>query len=179
MKPEELLKQIDFEFVEDRVMSWLSTATHYESIWLDFESIGLDFCGEKRMSLMIPDGTRPQREDFVWCLPVPTDEWEVIHALSHKFGGEAPNEVRYVNRIGARRQQIVIVLWDEQRHSEEQILEACAWLRLIKDVRRPLYVVPHARTQAGITSLIQRSMGENPMLIQSTDSLSDPPEVGS
>lgn len=162
------MKDLDFSKLEQQVDAYFTRAEYYDSIAFgDFHK------GDIRMALMIPDGNRPQREDFVWCLPIPTDDWLKIHALADKFKGVAPNGIRYVRRIGARQVAIILVLWHEGTTSEDQILEACAYLRLIKDMRQPIYIVPHSRDQASITSLIQRSMGENPMLIQSTDSLGE------
>lgn len=127
---------------------------------------------EKRMRLLTPDGTKPQRDDFIWCLPVAMDEWMKLHELSHKFRTITPNGVCYLHRIGRGRQKILLVLQATEQ-TDDDIAEGCAWMRLIKDFRQPIYVMPYTEHPANMKEIIASHTSVNPKIVQSLDSLEE------
>lgn len=129
------------------------------------------------MRLLVPDAERTQRPDMVWCLPVSEGQFDKLCKLAEKFKCFSPSGVPYLHRIGQRREKIILVMHAMLTHTEDEILEACAWIRLIKDKQQPIYIVPCGDelelTQAQI---INRAMGASPGQIQSLDSLTEDKE---
>lgn len=139
--------------------------------------------------LLIPDTSiEDPKPDFIWCAPVAAREWNDLARLADNFKCVSPNGMRFLHRIGARRQRIIIVPWRVKNVpdstpvtlrkipalSKEEIEQECAWLRLIKDIQHPIYVVPHG-VELTTREIIQRSMGVLPGTIQSLDSLKEVP----
>lgn len=129
--------------------------------------------------LLIPDSTRPQRPDMLWCMPVSSYQFDKLAHLSDTFKCCTQNGVSYVHSIGKGRKQIILVLWDQQVHTEDEIKEGCAWIRLIKDKQQPIYIVPCEQHGAELTQaeIINRAMGALPEQVQSLDSITHEEEV--
>ena len=55
---------------------------------------------EDTMTLIIPDQSREQRPDFMWCLPVERVKWQKWYELASKqFKTKTPEGVVYMSRI--------------------------------------------------------------------------------
>lgn len=126
------------------------------------------------MRLLIPDADYPQRPDMLWCLPVSEREFDKLNKLSDTFKCHTQNGVSYVHSIGKGRKQIILVLWNKHVHTEDEVKEGCAWIRLIKDKQQPIYIVPCQHgDDAELTTpqIVNRSMGALPEQVQSLDSI--------
>jgi hypothetical protein len=111
------------------------------------------------MTLLRPDPTVPHtRPDIKWCQPVGDYDFKKLIMLAEKFKGVTPQGMRYLRRIGQRREPIVLVMSPQAgctlsgtgEHelpflTMEEIEAECAWLRLCKDIRQPIFVIPSGR----------------------------------
>jgi len=102
------------------------------------------------VNLLRPDKSVTRaRPDITWCLPINDYEFDKLIALAQMFKGTTPQGMRYLRRIGQRRERIVLVLSPQAGNdrglpvlSFEDIETECAWLRLCKDIRQPIFVIP-------------------------------------
>lgn len=140
------------------------------------------------MKMLVPDADlMTDRDDFIWCVPIDWGKWCEMYALSKQFKCVTPGGLNYLHRIGKGRQQIVVALWSppeevmgpkpgvaNAKSMDKLDVEAeCAWLRLVKEVRQPIYIVPWGRMLT-TREIMTRCVGVYSKMIQSLDSLTEP-----
>ena len=95
------------------------------------------------MTLLIPDRDRDNQDDFVWCLPVDREKWQKWYNLAEKFKGitpEAHHSMRYANRVDGKEVRTVLAL-PTSLMSDDDVLHACAFLRMVKNITCRIYVL--------------------------------------
>ena len=95
------------------------------------------------MTLLIPDRDRDNQDDFVWCLPIPREMWNKWYSLAEKFKGitpEAYHSMRYANRVDGKETRTVLAL-PTSNMSDDDVLHACAYLRMVKNITCRIYVL--------------------------------------
>ena len=121
------------------------------------------------MTLLIPDPDRPQREDFVWCVPVERIKFNKWYELAVKFKGLTDvGKLRYVNRYDKGRVRTIIVLPNSEQ-SDEDAMTACAWLRMVKGVDCKLYVVRCSDDPMKGARLINAVMGADRNFVEEVE----------
>lgn len=119
-----------------------------------------------QMTLLIPDRDRPQREDFIWAVPVERAAWQKWYSLADKFKGVTPTErMRYMHRYDTGKVKTILVL-PSGNHSDEDVLAACAWLRMVKEYTCKMYVLRCTDDPPRGARLIERVMGCDPALVE-------------
>lgn len=118
------------------------------------------------MTLLIPDRDREQREDFIWAVPVPRPAWQKWYKLAEQFKGITPTEkMRYMVRYDMGKVKTILVL-PNGLHSDDDVLAACAWLRMIKEHTCKMYVLRCTDDPPTGARLIERVMGCDPALVE-------------
>lgn len=109
--------------------------------------------------MLIPDVTKEQRNEVFLTLPITTDAWEIMR--KHVYTCMTENNVEYQARRHTSRGSAIVIIFQDRDDDEDDMVAACAWLRLIHEVRDTIYIVPHQRsTNENIYSLVNRGMGE-------------------
>lgn len=123
------------------------------------------------MTLLIPDRTRENREDFIWCVPITRDKWNKWYGLSEKFKAVTPPEhgaVRYMNRMEGREVRTVLLM-PNGGQSDEDVEHAGAYLRMVKGLSCRMYVVRCSDDPPTGARLIHAVAGVDPKQVQDVD----------
>jgi hypothetical protein len=120
--------------------------------------------------MLVPDGQKDHRHEAFYCLPIDTEIWEGMRKSDPV--AHTRNQVAFalLRASNAHRPDVIIVFQDRDL-SDDDAMEACAWIRFEAHAQETIYIVPHSRSTASITSLIQRSMGVHRGRVLSVDSL--------
>lgn len=123
---------------------------------------------EKLDRLIIPDVTKEQRNEVFTCLPITTDSWWALRQQGEVHQTE--NGKDYQVRQKSGHIHTVVIIYQHDRDDEDDLVAACAWLRLIHGVQETIYIVPHQRGNGdNIYSLINRGVGQYQNRILSLD----------
>ncbi len=133
----------------------------------DLIFITADFL-EETMNLLIPDRNKDNKEDFVWCLPVERVSWAKWYELSKKFRGVTPDGVRYMNRMEGKKVKTILMLPD-QSHSDDDVLTACAWLRMVKQYDCKMYVCRCSDDKPNMAQIIAAAAGAESEFVEYVD----------
>lgn len=124
------------------------------------------------VTLLIPDRTKENREDFIWCVPIERVKWNRWFKLSEKFKTVTPMGVRYMNRMEGRAVRSVLVMPTEQ-HTDDDAVTACAWLRMVKQLTCRMYVVRCTDDPLTGSRRINAVVGADPALLEEVEDSED------
>lgn len=127
-----------------------------------------NFLSEATMTLLIPDRKREQREDFVWCVPVERKSWAKWFDLSVKFKTATPDGMRYMNRMEGKKVRTLLIIPNASQ-SDDDVLTACAWLRMVKQLDCRMYVIRCTDDPQTMAKLINHAAGVDPALLEEVD----------
>ncbi|MCK5318588.1 MAG: hypothetical protein KAJ55_11760 [Anaerolineales bacterium] len=100
------------------------------------------------MAHLFPDMSVKQydgSEDFIFAAPIARDEWDAMH--HHSYITE-DKKYRWIRREfqqiqqGDAPQPFVTIILRLPHHSDNQMLEAAAWLRITLECQDRIYAVP-------------------------------------
>ena len=120
------------------------------------------------VTLLIPDRDRENREDFIWCVPIERQKWNKWYKLSEQFKTATPKEyggVRYMNRMEGKNVKTILVMPNAQQ-SDDDVVTACAYLRMIKGMTCRMYVVRCTDDPLTGARLIERAAGADITLVE-------------
>ena len=131
---------------------------------------------EDTMTLLIPDRDRENREDFIWCVPIERQKWNKWFALSEQFKCVTPDihgGVRYMNRMEGKQVKTVLMMptFDQ---SDDDVLLACAYLRMIKQMTCRMYVVRCTDLPMNGPRIINAVAGANPDFMDELEDMTVP-----
>lgn len=139
------------------VLFFISRSTEHET-----EEVG-------PMTLLLPDRAREQREDFVWCLPVERQKWNKWYALSKQFNTCTPDGVRYFTRMegsGADQKVRTVVMMPNESQSDDDVMAACAWLRLVEQMTCRMYIIRSTDQKLSTAQMIYNMAGADPKTME-------------
>ena len=89
-------------------------------------------------------------EDYIYAAPIPRDEWERLRYHSHTTGTTArPHWIRtsynHMSHVTFAPPYVTLILREPQ-HTDDQMLEAAAWLRITLGSQDRMYVVPYTNS---------------------------------
>lgn len=123
------------------------------------------------MTLLVPDRDCDNQEDFIWCLPVDQAKWMKWYELAAKYKTETPEMhggIRYINRMeGAHIRTVMMLPTVEQ--DDEQVLHACAFLRMTKKIDARIYVVRGTDQTMSSAMLMHKVMGTDPKMVEDVE----------
>jgi hypothetical protein len=120
------------------------------------------------VTLLIPDINKENREDFIWCVPIPRDKWNKWYLLAEKFKTTTPQRVRYMNRMEGKEVRTVLILPTAEQ-SDDDALTACAYLRMVKQLNCRMYIVRCTDDMPSTASIIHQVAGVDPSLVNEID----------
>lgn len=123
------------------------------------------------MTLLIPDRDRPQQEDFVWCIPIERQKWNKWYELSKKFKTAVPKEhggVRYMNRMEGRQIRTILMMPNEEQ-SDDDAVNGCAYLRLVKEMTCKMFIVRCTDDPLTGARLIMKCAGADATLVEDVE----------
>ena len=128
--------------------------------------------GDPTVTLLIPDRSREQREDFVWCIPIDRAKWTKWYELSITFKTitpEAHSGMHYINRMEGRQVRTIMML-PSGTQSDADVLQACAYLRMVKGMTCRMYVIRCTDDPVkGTAALINAVAGTDPKLMDNVE----------
>lgn len=95
------------------------------------------------MPLIIPDRDRPQRDDLIWAMPVAHENYAKWRGLAERQHHRTPDihaAINYVTRVEDKHTETLLLL-PEARHTDDDVLQACAFLRLALGYTCRIYVI--------------------------------------
>lgn len=123
------------------------------------------------MTLLIPDRDRNNQDDFIWCVPIDRQKWNKWYALSQKFKTAVPKEhggVRYMNRMEGKHVRTVLVMPNEEQ-SDDEAVQACAFLRMVKELSCRMYIVRCTDDPLTGARLINKAAGADVTLVEDVE----------
>jgi hypothetical protein len=105
---------------------------------------------DELMTLIIPDRDRPQRDDLIWAMPLTKErfnKWVGLSTLHKLITPKLYGNMRYMTRVESDgdgrdgRSVMTLIMLPTDQHTDDDVMQACAYLRLVKEHTCRIYVV--------------------------------------
>lgn len=117
------------------------------------------------MTMLIPNIKHPRSNnvDMIFCLPVTWDKWSKWKALSDRHNKECQG-VSYMDRVEKGEVRTIIML-PSYEQTDEDVLTAVAYMRMIDNLTCRMYVVRAAYEEPSQAQVMNAVIGADPTTI--------------